>query len=418
MAGENSAKTPLGGVKAFNCRNCGGQIELLAPGQTLSAACKHCGAIADLTDENFNLLSRISQRRAYNPVFEIGSTAEFEGKKWKLIGFMVRKVVDYEYYWNEYLLFNPQYGFRFLVDNYGHWSWVKMVTNVDSRKINRQSIWYERRRYSAYTEGKASIAYALGEFFWQVKKDDIANTKDLISPPYMISAEVEDEGIVWSKGGYLEPEAVAAAFGKPDQVMPEKVSVGANQPNHFRKRFWQMVPIWLIAVVAIVGLNTFFNSRAKESPIMQWELPYPLENDSVSRPFELEGPVENVRIILSPSRFENAWLEGYGTLHRLDTNVSYTFAMPMEYYYGVTTEGYWTEGSKVTGFVIEGIPSGRYELLLSSSASKSGTVKISMQRGIPSNENMTILLILISILPAYFFIRARIFEKKRQENAD
>ena len=233
MAGENNAKTPLGRVKAFNCRSCGGQIELLAPGQSLSAVCKHCGAVADLTDENLNHISRIDSKRNYQLTFEIGETGEFEGKKWKIIGFMVRKVVGFDYFWNEYLLFNPRYGFRFLVENYGHWSLVKIVHDVDLKEFNEPTVRYGGRSYHHFTQGGAMVAYALGEFFWQVKKDDTAQTKDLISPPYMLSVENEGGGIVWSQGEYLEPKAVEAAFGKKVREMPERESVGANQPNPF-----------------------------------------------------------------------------------------------------------------------------------------------------------------------------------------
>ena len=418
MAGENQPISPLGGVKAFNCRNCGGQVELLAPGQTLSAACKHCGSIADLTDENFALLSKVRLKQQYDLVFDIGSTGEFEGKKWKVVGFMVRKVVGFDYAWHEYLLFNPRYGFRFLVNNYGHWSWIKAVTDADSNRLNDPTIKYDGRNYKQFSQGGARIAYALGEFYWQLKQGDVSQTKDLISPPYMLSVELDDNGLLWSHGEYLEPQDVAAAFGTPDIEMPPRYDIGANQPNKYAILFRKLRWIWAIAVVLIIGMNIFFNSRAKETLALKWDLPYPMVKDTVSPPFILDGPVENVRISLAAAPLQNTWFEGYATLHNLDTNLTFTFTMPMEYYFGVTSEGTWSEGSKSKSFIVEHVPSGKYELLISSAASDPGTLKLKVHRGIPSTENMFVLLVLVSILPGFLFLRSRGFERKRQENAD
>lgn len=419
MAGENHPITPLGGVKAFNCRNCGGQVELLAPGQSLSAACKHCGAIADLTDENFALLSKVNSKKIYDLVFEIGSMAEFEGKKWKVIGFMVRKVVDFDYSWHEYLLFNPKYGFRFLVNNYAHWTWIKAITDANSNEVNSRTIRYDGRKYRQFSQGGARVTYALGEFYWQLKKNDVAYTKDLIAPPYMLSVEKDDNGMLWSHGEYLEPEVVAAAFGTPDKKMPVRSDVGANQPNRFSILFKKLRWIWLLAVALIIGLNIFFNSRAPQTNAFNWELPFPLVNDTLSPPFILDGPLDNVRITLSASPLNNAWFEGYGILHNLDTNLVFTFTMPLEYYYGVDSDGgSWREGSPTKGFILEDVPSGKYELLMSSASSNPGTVTIRVVRGIPSVENMLVLLILVSLFPIFLYLRSRGFERQRQENAD
>jgi len=50
----------------------------------------------------------------------------FDGVEYACIGFVRRK--DWEgYSWQEYLLFNPFAGFRWLVTYDGHWSWVEVL---------------------------------------------------------------------------------------------------------------------------------------------------------------------------------------------------------------------------------------------------------------------------------------------------
>ena len=54
-----------------------------------------------------------------------------------------------KYYWNEYLLYNPKIGFRWLVHSDNHWSYVESVNpaEVDVKAIVGQ-------KYNAKFNGK------------------------------------------------------------------------------------------------------------------------------------------------------------------------------------------------------------------------------------------------------------------------
>jgi len=57
---------------------------------------------------------------------------QIEGVTWEAIGFQVRQIVvdDVPYSWDEYLLFNPYYGFRYLSEYEGHWNYIRTLPLV------------------------------------------------------------------------------------------------------------------------------------------------------------------------------------------------------------------------------------------------------------------------------------------------
>jgi hypothetical protein len=416
MDGEQIRMTPMGGVKGFNCRNCGGQVNLLAPGQTLAAACQHCGALADLTDDNFAILSKHRQSITYEPRYDIGSKAVFEGKTWVVIGMMVRIVRLYSFEWEEYLLFNPYHGFRFLSHAYGHWSWIKMIQDGPLGQRNSQYIRYNKDQYKFLTSGEAEVTFVLGEFYWQVKVGDVAVTRDLVAPPRMLSGELEDGGMIWSLCEYLEPSIVEAAFGGPPKNKIRRSGVGANQPNPYRSNFRKVLPVWIISMVVALGLFFVSGAMAPDKEVFSASYAYPDTLDKVSAPFDIPDRTNNVELeVWVESGLDNHWVEYSGVLHNLVTNENYEFTLGAEYYYGVTDGESWSEGGKSGSYLLTGIPPGKYEIVTSSLSDSVGTAKVSVVRGVPIYSSTLIVLILLSIVPVILIVRSKNFEKRRND---
>ncbi|MEM7040682.1 MAG: DUF4178 domain-containing protein, partial [Bacteroidota bacterium] len=238
MAGdEHKPRSPIGGLKAFSCRNCGGQVKLRVPGQTLVAAFQHCGAVIDLTDENLRIIQEAQAKKRYKPGIPLGTRGTLADKEWEVVGFMVRKASGYQYYWEEYLLYNPWYGFTWLMNSYGHWSFVVPMMDLPELNGGPTKAKYNGRRYQKFTSGGAEVVFVLGEFYWQIKVGDSSRVLDLINPPHMLSLEMDEFGKNWSQSMYMEPEEVKKAFNLQGN-MPIKLRVGANQPNHHRRKFW------------------------------------------------------------------------------------------------------------------------------------------------------------------------------------
>ena len=414
MAGEQIRKTPMGGVKAFDCRNCGGQVQLLAPGQSLVAACKHCGAVADLTDDNFRILSRVGQELTREPRYEIGAKATLEGKTWVVIGFMARIVRMYGFEWEEYLLFNPFYGFRFLAHAYGHWSWIEMIHDGPLAKANAAYVRYQGQDFKQLTTGEAEVTYVLGEFYWQVRVGDRAQTRDLVAPPNMLSVELEDGGMIWSLGKYMEPQYVEQAFGAPPKNKMNRKGVGANQPNTWKNHAKRIVPAWIISMILTIVVGVGINSTAPNQTVLTMPQTYPDSTDRVSAPFELVGGSRNVEVELEVTEgLDNHWVEFEGVLHNLETNENYAFVVGAEYYYGVTDGESWTEGSKYSDACLNEVPAGNYEMVTSSASDSAGSVVLKVVRGVPIFSNIFMVIVLLSILPITLLIMSKNFEKNR-----
>jgi hypothetical protein len=414
MAGEQIRMTPMGGVKAFNCRNCGGQVTLLAPGQTIAAACKHCGAVADLTDDNFRILSKVREMITREPRYAIGSKATFEGKTWVVIGFMARIVREYHFEWEEYLLFNPYHGFRFLAHAYGHWSWIKMIHDGPLGLAGATHIRYQKQDFKFLTQGEAEVFYVLGEFYWQVKVGDKAQTRDLVAAPRMLSVELEEGGLIWSLGEYMDPQLVERAFGAPPQNKVRRIGVGANQPNPHKANLRWVIPTWIASMVLAIVLFFVTDAALPNQSVLQETRAFPDSTDHVSGPFEIGNAISNVEVQLrADSGLDNHWVEFQGVLHNLETNENYEFVAGAEYYFGYTDGENWTEGSKLVDVVLNEVPAGNYEMVTSSLSDSVGTATITVVRGAPIYTNVLGLLLLLSLAPMFVIIRSAGFEKQR-----
>lgn len=414
MAGEQIRVTPMGGLKAFNCRNCGGQVNLLAPGQSIAAACKHCGAVTDLTDENLSILSKYQAQITREPRYEIGSKATFEGKTWMVIGFMARTVRLYNFEWEEYLLFNPYHGFRFLSHAYGHWSWMRMIQDGPLGTSNLPELRYHKTSFKQLTQGEAEVTYVLGEFYWQVQVGNKAQTRDFVSPPNLLSVELEDGGLIWSLGTYLDPKLVEDGFGMPPKNKMARQGVGANQPNPHKANLRWVLPTYLLSVLLTIVLFFVTDASLPNLAVLKETRMFPDTTDRVSAPFEILNGISNVEVQLSvDSGLDNHWVEYQGVLHNLETNENYEFVVSAEYYYGYTDGENWTEGSKSADVILNEIPAGNYELVTSSLSDSVGKATLTIVRGAPIYTNVLGILFLLTLAPMILYFKSQGFEKQR-----
>jgi predicted RNA-binding Zn-ribbon protein involved in translation (DUF1610 family) len=419
MAGnEHKPVSPMGGVKAFSCPNCGGQVTLRAPGQTLAAACEHCSAVIDLSDENLRILQKASDKMDYKPVIPIGRRGKLEGVEWEIVGFMVRKVVGFPYFWEEYLLFNPWYGFKWLVNNYGHWGFVTPLMDLPDYQPSSKKAQYDDIKYKMFARGGAEVTFVLGEFYWKVKRGDKVQTADLVNPPYMLSYEKDNHGSTWSKGVYIEPKVVQEAF-KLDK-MPFRRRVGANQPNKASQNWKAVRPVFFLALAILIGLQVFFTNKASNEQVMAEATVLTREQPGwVSKPFTLKGNNGNVEVRFQAPSLGNSWVYLDGYLHNKAENKNYGFTKEWEYYSGRDSDGSWTEGSRSASQILNNIPGGEYEMVLESQLGATlQKVNVSVKRDVPFLANFWLILIAISVMPLYLFITSRVFEKSRWEDAD
>lgn len=417
MAGtEHIPKSPLGGVSAFQCGNCGGQVELRAPGQTMRAACTHCGSVIDLTNPDFRVISAYKKRLKYKPIIEIGTRGVIEEIEWEVIGFMVRKVLDYPYQWEEYLLFNPYHGFRWLLNQYGHWSFTTPL--IDNPAGTSHTVRHEGDVYKAYSSGRAKVIFVFGEFYWEVKRGETVETRDLVKAPEMLSLEFDDAGKSWTKSVYLPANEVQAAFG-PGLKLPPKKGIAPHQPNPFTARLKSVLPFFIVAVLLVLISQFTIFSGPSQLVSTTMGLSDSAGTELVSKPFVLEGKTSNVDVQLYASSILNAWMYMGGYLRNLQTNETYPFALNAEYYTGYEDGERWTEGSKTENQVINLVPGGKYELVAELSHDPHFyEYEITVRRDVPLFTNFYIVLILITLPILYLVLMQGDFKKKQWADSD
>lgn len=258
----------------INCPQCAGPLNLHAPDETLRVCCPHCHSLLDCKQGRLEYLQTLTFT-ANEPVqIPLGTVGTLDGVKYTVIGFLSRYVIEQgtHYPWTEYLLYNPQKGFRWLICNKKHWSIAESITTGATRAKNQ--VTYQGQLYRLYDRGKAYVRTVVGEFYWKVNAGDSAQTEDYIAPPFMLSFEKSNSAagqeMVVSHSRYLDIDTLEAAFGLKD--LPRPWGIGTIQPQEpISADFW-----WILVstvTLLIVIYNVYSNgANPEESKIFMKHL--------------------------------------------------------------------------------------------------------------------------------------------------
>ncbi len=384
------------------CPNCNGALELHAPDQTLRVACPYCGSLVSVEGGALSILAR--QDRKPQLAIALGSKGRFADGELTVIGYVGRSAYVEGQWWpfEEYLLYAPGVGFRWLVCSDGHWSYVQPVaagavsSGVDAR--------YGGVAFKRFQVATLRVDRVLGEFYWRVEAGERVESTDFIAPPAMLSREASRTEETWSLSTYLTPRAVERAFGTR-LGLPSPIGVGPNQPYPGGVgRAIQLV----LAVFFAVGIAKCASAPAAEKLVqdftvpMQSQAPRPAvdptlgvvpspeagsdnagSGDAASEPpgtvlfsdrFQLDGG-RNVAIDLDANVYNN-WCYAAIDLVNEATGQVVSFDANLEYYAGVEDGESWDEGSHTTRQVIGPVEPGSYVLRVEAQHGGAGDVRL------------------------------------------
>jgi hypothetical protein len=407
-------------VRRFTCPSCGGEIQIRAGGHTLAAVCAHCGSVIDVGDARLKIIQETAAKTK-ETFLSIGQRGELQGVVWEVIGYVQKSDRTKVYYWDEYLLFNPWHGFRFLVQMDGHWNFVKIIKSHFPKTGFNTQVWHGDDCYKPFLQDDPIVQYVKGEFYWRIKKGEQAKTEDYVCPPYMLSFEYTGSDKTVSLCEYTEPEVIRAAFGIA-RPMPYRKGVGPNQPAPMNtRRLWRTFAAALVAAIFIQMALVGASKNEKLVAYSQMHGPLDRTRTFMSESFSI--PKQSNVLITAYAPVDNAWVEIDLSLVNDATKEDFDALIPIEYYHGYDSDGSWTEGSQMTSEYLSAVSRGDYRMVYEIDADaftrqQQQPVQITVTRDVASWGNFWWTFFLLLAYPAYAAMKAGSFEVKRWENSD
>jgi hypothetical protein len=415
--------------KRLACPNCNAPVELRAPDQSLRAACGYCNHLLDIEGGALAIVGKLATKAS--PRIPLGSKGTFAEGEMTVIGYVQREAmiegVDYPF--DEYLLYEPTIGFRWLVESDGHWSYVQPIA-VGAVDELGDAIQYDGVKLRLFQSAPLRVAAVLGEFYWKVQAGEVAQANDYVAPPAMISKEATGSEVNWSLATYMKVADVEKAFGDKLKNLSMPSGVAPNQPDPTRG---VATPLTL-AFIALLVLGIIFAVTANPRVVYEQSVMIPggpppvppptaTETDAqppnvfFSEPFQLEAG-KNIEMGFHAS-LSNNWAYVVASLVNTATGDVYTVDGNMESYSGVEDGESWSEGNSTTRDVIGPVAAGAYVVRLE--MQQGGAIDVPMnvriRQGVFRGKNLGWALVVLGIPFLIFGIYTYSFERRRWNNS-
>jgi DNA-directed RNA polymerase subunit RPC12/RpoP len=423
-------------TSAVQCPACGGPITLRGFGGIEQVACPYCGS--ELAPEASGALSvmRQVQRQHRNSVLPLGIRGTIDGIEWELIGIVWRECsVDGAVYpWQEFLLYNPYRGYRWLVYQLsdGHWQIGEALAGAPkagTAGFGHKSVEFKKERYRHFQTVVARATYVEGEFPWQVHAGDQAVVHDYVLPPSGLSIEessTPDGGadVAFTAMRHIEGADVWKAFGRPGRP-PGTSGVGAIAPNPHKKHhafYWSVFGILLLAWLGVTFL--YASGRDRKTVFQSSEL-------SATTPIAQEitigeaGKTTTLELTASaPLSNQYAYVEVM--LIKQDAEEAIGFGLTAEEWHGVEGGESWREGDSSPSVTIGGVEGGKYLLQVTTEIGDASgkpmavptKVTVKLEEDVVLVRYIFLPLIVILAFPIFNLLRSGFFEGRRWNQSD
>jgi len=312
------------------CTTCNGPLELKAPDAARRVGCPFCNSLMDVSSGCLQFLSQLGPPPMV-PLIPLGKKGTLEGVQWTCLAMLVRSCVigGIGYPWAEYLLWEKNAGFAWLVESNKHWSFLRPIPAAEVR--DAQSGGFHWAPYRGAHYGKKLYAgqcfrpfqsinvvteHVLGECYWQVAQGDTAFVITWTKPPLGLSLDRTEKEASFSLSTYLPPETVQAAFGL-EKPLPPPEGVAPTQPRPYGATLrWSLIYAGIALVLSILlGLLSPQKEVAEfsftlSSPFVAQKNPAQGETLTEHAFFHVELPkAKRLMVELQAPTLQNALLE-------------------------------------------------------------------------------------------------------------
>jgi hypothetical protein len=355
-------------VEAVQCLACGGPIALRGFAAIQRVVCPACGSVLRPEDSGALTLLERAARAHQDSVLPLHIRGRLDGATWEIIGIAWRTTIVPVWAWQEFLLYNPYRGYRWLIytEEDGHWSLGQVIPGAPKLLPGAShAVEHRGRRFRHFSGVDAHVTYVEGEFPWRVQVGDVAHIDDFIDPPDAISIE-ETRGsdgveLVRTRLRHLDADEVWRAFERPG-APPKRRGVGMLAPNRWRR---QSRSLWLSCLGFLVAWAFAVRHVAGSSSEREVFLAADLRFDAVlSEEITLGRPGEYTTLEVSFTAYplDNSWAAAEVILIPLDGEDAIGLELEVSRYHGFEGGESWYEGERQANAQLGRVPGGRYLL--------------------------------------------------------
>lgn len=270
-----SAGKLKGARQAESCPNCGSPVQWIT-GLTPSIVCPSCGSDLDASENKLELVEANNMRAAQADAFtlKLGAEATIQNRTYTLIGAVRKDELEPEDAfdllfgkkpsgivpagrWTEYLLFEPQAGFMWLVESEGEWS-VSQTLNEWPRLQGDQ---FQPQGLPKLYDYGGRVSIAAGAFYWHIRHGDVDFYTDYRrNGNGKLCAERNRQEAAWSQSTPVSYRQVRDWFGLSNDAPQYSANMSADGPS-------RGLIFLLTAVFVIINLPAWFRMLASDEDV-------------------------------------------------------------------------------------------------------------------------------------------------------
>jgi Domain of unknown function (DUF4178) len=203
-------------IKAVTCAACGTGIKIV-PSLTPKIICPQCHSEQGFIDgalANASIAAQAAVAEASKPdtALRPGDEGTFKGTQWTVLGVVIKHASqDTSDQWEEYLIYNPDKQFAWLIFANYQWQFGEVLTTHPTLSGTVASFEGTNIRHSESYIAKTT--YAAGSFNWKVKVGDICNVSEYKGNSVTLSRESTSEEVTWTKSTPVNGLDLLKSFG-------------------------------------------------------------------------------------------------------------------------------------------------------------------------------------------------------------
>lgn len=352
---------------AIRCPSCGKPYEGPRLESTQTVVCSACGVGLSLDEAEMRVLGKnVGKEPGFT--LKIGMPLTLEETRYEVMGRLSYSETEdkVEYISWEYVLYNPDAGYRWLSEEEGHFTLSQVAharVAIPPIPVAKMKVNVGPDTFRIYESGTLKLQWVDGAIPWRAAVGETTRYTHLIKPPECLDQEITGSEVEIFRGRYVTHEELQEAVGKTVNL-PSTKGVYSCQPyiaSDWIKGVWAIGGVFLLinCLLLLWALQT-----NRKPAIMQERIAAEqYSKEHLSSPFDVprDGSILQLR---GRAPVDNSWLAFDFGLVDADERVVSQFGNDASYYYGRDSEGSWTEGSRSFSSYFKVNKAGPYRLLL------------------------------------------------------